>query len=319
MDKLKIGNLTLKSKYILPAIAGFSDVMMRVLCYEYGAGLCHTEMVSAKGLIYSGNKSEDLLITDEREPVKAVQLFGSEPYFIEKAVVDKRLEKFDVIDINMGCPVPKVVKNGDGSALMKDPNKAYEVMKVACEVANSRPVTVKMRAGFSKNNKNALQICELAEKAGVSAVTIHARVREQYYSGPIDLGLIKEVKKNIGIVVIGNGEVKTLDDAYEMFEKTGCDGIAVARAAIGRPYVFSELNQIEYKADIFDLMERHLRGLLDVMPEKVVANNMKRHLIAYLKGIPDGKKYKVMITKSDGIEELFGILKEAKDELGQFK
>lgn len=317
MSGLIIGNLTLSSKFILPAIAGFSDVMMRVLCYEYGAALCHTEMVSAKGLIYGGNRSEDLLLTDEREPIKAVQLFGSEPYFIEKAILDQRLKKFDLIDINMGCPVPKVVKNGDGSALMKDPGKAYDVMKAACDVADSRPVTVKMRAGFYQDNQNAVQICELAEKAGVSAVIIHARVRDQYYSGPINFDLIKEAKKQVGIPVIGNGEVKNLDDALEMFEKTRCDGIAVARAAIGKPHIFAELDEKPYDADIFNLMERHTRGLLAVLPEDIVANNMKRHLVSYLKGIKDAKKYKVMITRSSGIEEVFDILDKAKDELKQ--
>lgn len=315
MKKLKIGNVILKSNFALPAIAGFSDVMMRVLCYEFGAGLCCTEMVSAKGLAYGGNKTEDLLITDEREPLKAVQLFGSEPYFMEKAILDERINKFDIIDINMGCPVHKVVKNGDGSALMKDPDKAYEIMKVACSVAGGRPVTVKMRAGYSKDNITALRICELAEKAGVSAVTIHARVRDQFYSGPVDLELIKEIKNSVGITVIGNGEVKSAKDAAKMFELTGCDGIAVARAAIGKPYIFAMLNETDFETDVFDLIERHIKGMLNVLPEEVVGSNMKKQFLAYLKGIPGAKEYKHKITLSKGTEDLLKVLEETRSAL----
>ncbi len=312
---MKIGNIELNSPYIFPAVAGYSDVAMRVLCYKYGAGLCYTEMVSAKGLVYGSENSEVLLQTDDAEKVKAVQLFGADPIFIQKAVMDPRLAKFDIIDLNMGCPVPKIVKNGEGSALMKSPEKVYEIIKATCEVAGGRMVTVKMRAGFDNTNLNAPRISELAEKAGASAVIIHGRVRDQFYSGEVNLDIIKEVKKSVGITVIGNGNVINQVTAEKMFEYTGCDGIAVARAAIGKPNIFSILLGQEIDVDQYEIATEHFLKLSSYIPERVAINNMKKHLLAYVKGQKGSKELKNLITNMNNSQDFFDIIQKGKEFL----
>lgn len=314
---MKIGNIQLSSPYIFPAVAGYSDVAMRVLCYRYGAGLCYTEMVSAKGLVYGSENSELLLQTDEAEKIKAVQLFGSDPAFIQKAIVDSRIQKFQIIDLNMGCPVPKIVKNGEGSALMKFPEKAYEIIKAACEVASGKPVTVKMRAGFDMANLNAPKISELAEKAGASAVIIHGRVRDQFYSGEVNLDIIKEVKKSIGIPVFGNGNVINKLTAEKMIAYTGCDGVAVARAAIGKPYIFSILMGNEINFNVYDLAKEHFEKLSSYIPERVAINNMKKHLLCYVKGQKGAKELKNLITNMRKTQDFFEIIEKGQDLLSK--
>jgi tRNA-dihydrouridine synthase B len=310
---MKIANYELNSPYILPAIAGFSDMPMRELCYRYGAGLCFTEMVSAKGLVYGSDNSGLMLITGENERIRAIQLFGGDPHFFEKAILDERLKKFDIVDINMGCPVPKIVKNGEGSALMKNPELAYEIIKISVEAAQGRPVTVKMRAGFSLEDINACKIAELAEKAGASCVTVHGRVREQYYSGDILFSAIRDVKNSVGIPVIGNGNVHDKNTAFDMFEKTGCDGVAIARAAIGKPDIFAELTGQTFEKDLAMIIKEHFEGLLSYLPEQVAVNNFKKHFVSYLKAYKGSKNLKNLITASCSKKDVMDVLRKVED------
>lgn len=305
---MKIAKYQLNSPFILPAIAGFSDMPMRELCYRYGAGVCFTEMISAKGLVYGSDNSGLMLVTGEKEKIKAIQLFGSDPSFFERAITDERLKKFDIIDINMGCPVPKIVKNGEGSALMNNPQLAYNIIKTSVEAAQGRPVTVKMRAGFSLDNINASIIAELAEKAGASGLIVHGRVREQYYTGDILFSAIRDVKNSVGIPVFGNGNVHDIKTASDMFEKTRCDGIAIARAAIGNPFIFAELTGQTLEKDISRTIKEHFEGLLSYLPEQVAVNNFKKHFISYVKGYKGSKNIKNLITASCSKEDVANII-----------
>ncbi len=304
---VKIGDVELKSFYTLPAIAGFSDIGLRVLAYRYGAGLCCTEMVSAKGLVYGSDNSESLLATDKREPIKCVQLFGGEPEFIEKAINLPVINKFDVIDLNFGCPVPKIVKNGEGSALMRDPFRLGSVVRAAVKVAGGRPVTAKMRVGFAENEINAVRVAKEIEESGASAITVHGRTREQFYGGKVHLDVIKAVKEAVSIPVFGNGDVTSLEKAKEMLSATSVDGIAVARGAVGRPYIFSELLEKEPKFDVSELVKEHFSLLESILPERVAVNNIKKHVAAYTYGLRGGKEIKNRVFQATTREEILDI------------
>ena len=304
---VKIGDLQLNSPFILPAIAGFSDIGLRVLAYRYGAGLCVTEMVSAKGLVYGSENTASLLATDPREPIKAVQLFGGESEFIEKAISLKVINKFDIIDLNFGCPVPKIVKNGEGSALMRDPYRVGMIVHSAVKSAGGRPVSAKMRIGFNENEINCVRVAKEIEEAGASFITVHGRTREQFYSGKVNLDAIKAVKESVSIPVFGNGDVTTLDKASEMFSYTGVDGIAVARGAVGRPYIFTELQNKVPEYDITELVKEHFALLESVMPERVAVNCIKKHVAGYTYGLRGGKEIKNRVFQATTREEILDI------------
>ena len=304
---VKIGDLQLNSPFILPAIAGFSDIGLRVLAYRYGAGLCVTEMVSAKGLVYGSENTASLLATDPREPIKAVQLFGGEPEFIEKAISLKVINKFDIIDLNFGCPVPKIVKNGEGSALMRDPYRVGMIVHSAVKSAGGRPVSAKMRIGFNENEINCVRVAKEIEEAGASFITVHGRTREQFYSGKVNLDAIKAVKESVSIPVFGNGDVTTLDKASEMFAHTGVDGIAVARGAVGRPYIFTELQNKVPEYDITELVKEHFALLESVMQERVAVNCIKKHVSGYTYGLRGGKEIKNRVFQATTREEILDI------------
>ncbi len=304
---VKIGDVELKSFYTLPAIAGFSDIGLRVLAYRYGAGLCCTEMVSAKGLVYGSDNSESLLATDKREPIKCVQLFGGEPEFIEKAINLPVINKFDVIDLNFGCPVPKIVKNGEGSALMRDPFRLGSVVRAAVKAAGGRLVTAKMRVGFAENEINAVRVAREIEESGASAITVHGRTREQFYGGKVHLDVIKAVKDAVAIPVFGNGDVTSLEKAKEMLSATSVDGIAVARGAVGRPYIFSELLEKEPEFDVSELVKEHFSLLESILPERVAVNNIKKHVAAYTYGLRGGKEIKNRVFQATTREEILDI------------
>lgn len=290
---IKIGNIILDGDLVMPAVAGYSDVGQRVLAYRYGASLAHTEMISAKGLVYGSDNTEALLATDPREKILAVQLFGSEPEFIAKAVKHPAIAKFALIDLNFGCPVPKIVRNGEGSALMRDPVRLKEVVCAAVESADKRPVTAKIRAGFISCERNAPEIAAVIESAGASAVTVHGRTRDMFYSGKSDREIIKKVKESVSIPVIANGDVTDRDSYLRTLEETGADGVAVARAAMGRPYIFSELRGEYPDIDRGALIAEHFSIISAVMPEKVAVNCMKKHIAAYAYGLRGGKDLKL--------------------------
>lgn len=304
---IKIGKVELKSKFVLAPMAGFSDVGFRVLAYKYGAGLCCTEMVSAKGLVYNSKNTQLLLSTDESETIKVAQIFGSEVEFIKKALEKKDLKKFDIIDFNFGCPMKKIVSNGEGSAILKTPNLAYDLIK-CCVDNTDQEITAKIRIGYTQETKNAVKVAKLIEKAGAKAITVHGRTRDMFYSGNVDLDAIKNVVESVNIPVFGNGDVKDLNSANAMLEKTNCAGVAVGRAAIGAPYIFSILNQVEITYTLADLIKAHINKMLEYIPTKIVVNYMKSHLASYLSGVPHSREIKVQIFAISTIEDIVEIL-----------
>ncbi|MDE7079071.1 MAG: tRNA-dihydrouridine synthase family protein [Clostridia bacterium] len=277
---------------VFAPIAGYSDVGMRRLCAMRGADMTVTEMISAKGLVYGSDKTEDLLHTTDSEKIKCVQIFGSEPYFISKAVEHKALEKFDVIDVNMGCPVPKIVKNGEGSALLENIPLAMQVVKAA-RIAG-KPVTVKFRLGVTADKLVAVDFAKAMQDAGASAITVHGRTREQMYSGVANWDEIAKVKKAVEIPVFVNGDIvdkKSYDKAMQI---TDCDGAMIARGALGNPKIFSDIKGLEIKD--YSLKEDiilHLDTMLSFHHENYVAANFKKHLAYYCRGMRGQKEIKL--------------------------
>lgn len=292
--KLRIGNTVLENNVILAPMAGVTDLPFRVLCREQGAGCVVTEMVSAKAVLYNNKNTRELLQIDPAERPAAVQLFGSEPDIM--AEIAARLEEgpYDYIDVNMGCPVPKFVNNGEGSALMKNPERAKEVL-TAMVKAVKKPVTVKFRKGFNDLSVNAVEFAKMAESCGVAAVAVHGRTREQYYSGKADWDIIRQVKEAVRIPVIGNGDIFTPEDAGRMLKETGCDGIMVARGAKGNPWLFGRINHYldtgevlpgPSMAEIKAMILRHGRMLVQFKGEGVAMREMRGHMAWYTKGMP---------------------------------
>ena len=307
--QLKIGDVQLESNIVFAPIAGFSEVGFRHMCAKYGAGLTYTELVSAKGLCYGNKGTQELLAREDFSSPCAVQLFGSDPEFMYKAAKDERLAKFEIVDINMGCPVKKVFNNGDGSALMKNPDLITEIVQAVKEGAK-RPVTVKMRAGVDSGKPVAVECALAAQKGGASAVCVHPRYREQFYSGEADHSITKAVKEALDIPVIANGDITDLRSLAGVRDLTGADVFMIGRGALGRPWIFSELNggngAHDVKADIYE----HIAVLRKYMCDFTVANVMKLQLCYYAKGGRDAKAVRVEIGKAKSIDDIFDIVEK---------
>ena len=314
--KLRIGNTVLENNVILAPMAGVTDLPFRVLCREQGAGCVVTEMVSAKAVLYNNKNTRELLQIDPAERPAAVQLFGSEPDIM--AEIAARLEEgpYDYIDVNMGCPVPKIVNNGEGSALMKNPERAKEVL-TAMVKAVKKPVTVKFRKGFNDLSVNAVEFAKMAESCGVAAVAVHGRTREQYYSGKADWEIIRQVKEAVRIPVIGNGDIFTPEDAGRMLKETGCDGIMVARGAKGNPWLFGRINHYldtgevlpgPSMAEIKAMILRHGRMLVQFKGEGVAMREMRGHMAWYTKGMPHSATLRNEINQVETLEGFVELL-----------
>ena len=310
--KLKIGNVTLEQNIILAPMAGVTDLPFRLLCKEQGCGLTVTEMVSAKAILYHNRNTEELLRTEPAEQPVAVQLFGSDPAIMAEIAAQVAEGPYAIIDVNMGCPVPKIVKNGEGSALMRDPRKAQAVL-AAMVKAVKKPVKVRYSKGSDEGSVNAVEIAKMAESCGVAAVAVHGRTREQYYSGKADWEIIRRVKEAVKIPVIGNGDIFTPEDGARMLSKTGCDGIMVARGAKGNPWIFSRLNHYLETGELLpgpdgkeirEMILRHSRMLAQYKGEKPAMRQMRGHVAWYTKGLPNSAAMRNEINQVETMEEL---------------
>ncbi len=320
---MQIGNIRLENNIFLAPMAGITDKTFRIICKEMGAGLVFSEMVSSKGLYYGDKNTDELTSIDPRERPAALQIFGSDPNIMAK-VVEKHInsrDDVDIIDINMGCPAPKIVKNGDGSALLKNPHLIRRILKEIIKVSK-KPVTLKIRMGWNPDSINGLEVAKIAEEEGISALTIHGRTRNMFYSGDADWDFIKKVKQSITIPVIGNGDIFEPIDALKMLKYTGCDAVAIGRGAMGNPWIFKRIELLkEGKEDIEPTYEdrinmaiKHLNMVCNIKGEKTGVREMRKHMAWYLKGIRNSNIVKnrinTIVTRDEMEEVLQNYLLE---------
>lgn len=315
---MKIGCVSIPGRVFLAPMAGVTDSPFRAICREFGAALVYTEMVSAKGLLYNNENTRNLLsITPEERPT-AVQLFGSStPAIAEAAAIAGKMPFVDLIDINCGCPAPKIVKSGDGSALMKNPELIGEIVRAAVENAGGKPVTVKIRKGYDSNCITAVETAQIAEKSGAAAVCVHARTKAQMYSGKADWNIIGEVKKSVSIPVIGNGDVTGPEAAKQMMDETSCDAVMIGRAAWGNPWIFSRTNHYLETGELLpqpDIAKkalmaiRHAEVLSEFKGEHTAIREMRRHVSMYIKGAHGAAEARIILNKAETLADIRNML-----------
>ena len=317
---LQIGNVTLENNLILAPMAGVSDLPFRLLCREQGAGLVCMEMVSAKAILYKNRNTEELLTIDPKEHPVSLQLFGSDPDIISEIAKQIEERPFDILDLNMGCPVPKVVNNGDGSALMKNPRLAGEIIEKTAR-AIKKPLTVKIRKGFDDAHVNAVELAHIAQESGAAAVAVHGRTREQYYAGHADWDIIRQVKEAVSIPVIGNGDIRTPEDVAAMAEQTGCDGYMIARGAEGNPWIFRQilhyfetgehLSRPDF-SEVTEMLLRHAKMQIDCKGDYTGIREIRKHAAWYTPGYRNSSKLRGRINEVENYEQLEALFREVE-------
>ena len=309
---LKIGNVTLENNLILAPMAGVTDLPFRLLCKEQGAGLICTEMISAKAIYFKNKNTETLMEIDEGERPVSLQLFGSDADLMAEIARQIEPRNFDILDINMGCPVPKVVNNGEGSALMKNPRLVHEIVSKVSK-AIEKPLTVKIRKGFTEDCVNAVEIAKIAEDAGAAAIAVHGRTREQYYAGNADWDIIRQVKEAVSIPVIGNGDVDSPKKAEALVRETGCDGIMIGRAVQGNPWLFSQILHYQKTGELLpkpgmeevkEMILRHAKMQLEYKGNYTGMREMRKHVAWYTTGMPHSAAVRRMVNEVESYEQL---------------
>lgn len=324
INKLKIGNVELENNLILAPMAGVTDLPFRLLCKEQGAALCCMEMVSAKGIYYNNKNTENLLTVDERERPVSLQLFGSDPEIMAAMAAKIEHRNFDILDINMGCPVPKVVNNGDGSALMKNPVLAGKIIEGMVK-AIDKPVTVKIRKGFDDEHINAVEMAHVAQESGAAAIAVHGRTREQYYSGKADWSIIADVKQAVSIPVIGNGDILDAKDVIAMKEQTDCDGFMIGRGAQGNPWIFHQIlhyfetGELIGKPPMEEMVKtmlRHAKLQIEFKGDYLGIREMRKHAAWYTAGYKGASKLRGRINDVESYDELEQLFEDFMKEYG---
>ncbi len=311
-----IGKIKIENNIFLAPMAGITDMAFRLICKEFGCGLVYTEMISAKGIYYKNENTTKLIKTDKKEKPIAMQIFGKDPDIMADSSAWLEKQGADIIDINMGCPTPKIVNNGDGSALMRNPKLLGNIIKSVVNAVNI-PVTVKIRKGWDDNSINAIEISKIAEESGAKAISIHGRTRQQFYSGEADWDIVKRIKEKLAIPVIGNGDIFTPEDAKRFLEKTNCDGIMIGRGARGNPWIFQRTLEYIKKNEILpnpstkeriNIIIKHMDKMIELKGEYIGIKEMRKHIIWYLKGLPNVNKIKNLIFKASRKEEINKLL-----------
>lgn len=320
---MKIGNVEIKGKVVCAPMAGITNIVYRSIAKKYGASLVYTEMISDKALCFNSENTYKMIELNKDEHPVALQLFGGEKEYLVKAVEILNETEADILDINMGCPVPKVIKSQAGSFWLKDLNDSKEKVRAIVK-ASKKPVTAKIRLGWDENSINVVETAKMLEEAGVSAICVHARTRSQLYTGKARLEYIKLVKESVNIPVIGNGDIKSLDDAINMLEKTGCDAIMVGRGALGNPWIFSQINHYYETGErlegpsVFDrlnLCVEHAKMLCEIMDEKTAIKEMRTHACYYIKGLPNSNNLKNVINQIEDYSTFENLINNYKKEL----